>query len=250
MTNTKYEGEISSQGSKVIIRVRPTVNIGDYTTGSVLSYQNLVDNRLELLVDKAKYYAFKVDDIDKAQSDIAIINEATTDASQQMKITIEKNVFGTVYPDATTAMVSQVVTRLNVLDWMIDAGTAMDELNIPEEGRFIILPPWITALIKKSDLKDASLAGDGTSILRKGMVGMIDRFKVYSSNNLALTGVPATGTYHCMAGHKEAVTFASQYVKTETVRLQDSFGDSIRGLKVYGFKTILPDALVYMPATK
>jgi len=250
VTNTKYEGEIASQGSKVIIRVRPTINIGDYQTGGALNYQDLVDNRLELLINKAKYYAFKVDDIDRAQSDITIINEATTDASQQMKITVEKDVFATVYPDATTAMAPQTVTKLNVLDWMIDAGTAMDELNIPEEGRFIIVPPWVTALIKKSDLKDASLAGDGTSILRKGLVGMIDRFKVYSSNNLALTGLPTTGTFHCIAGHKEAVTFASQYVKTETVRLQDSFGDSIRGLKVYGYKTVLSDALVHMPATK
>jgi hypothetical protein len=250
VTNTKYEGEIRGQGSKIIIRVRPTITIGDYETGGTLNYQDLADDKLEMVIDKAKYYAFKVDDIDKAQSDIAIVNEATTDAARQMRITIEKELFGAVYPDATTVFAPTVIDPTSVLQWIVDAGVAMDELNNPEEGRFVIMPPWICGMIKKSELKDASLAGDASSILRKGLVGMIDRFKIYMSNNLTLTGDPATGTYECMAGHKEAISFASQYAKTETIRLQDSFGDSIRGLKVHGFKTILPDALVHMPATR
>jgi hypothetical protein len=35
-------------------------------------------------------------------------------------------------------------------------------------------------------------------------------------------------------------------VKTETVRLTDTFGDGIRGLKVYGYKVVVPNALVTM----
>jgi len=73
---------------------------------------------------------------------------------------------------------------------------------------------------------------------------------LYNSNNIALTGVAASGTFHCMAGTKHFISFASQFVKTETLRLQNSFGDAIRGLKVYGYKATKPEAGVYMPATK
>jgi len=249
IANHNWEGEIKGGGSKVNIRIRPTIAITDYTVNSALSYQDLVDGMIELLIDRAKSYAFKVDDIDGAQSDINIVNETTMDAAEQMKIAIDSQVLGAVYADATTALASLVVTKANVLDWIVDAGTALDEKNVPETGRFIVLPPWICGMIKKSDLKDASISGDGTSILRNGRVGQIDRFTVYSSNNVAITA-GAPDTYQCIAGQKEAITFASQFVKTETLRLQDTFGDAIRGLNVFGFKTVQADALVHLPATK
>jgi len=249
IANTDWEGEIKGGGSKVYIRVRPTITVGDYVVNGNISYQDLQDDKIELLIDKAKYYAFKVDDVDKAQADIRVINECTTDASEQMKITIDAQVLGSVYADATTAMASQQVTKTNVLDWIVDMGTELDELNVPTEGRWLVIPPWIAGMIKKSDLKDASITGDGTSIMRNGRLGMIDRFTLYVSNNL--TGSDTVGApRQCIAGTKHAIAFASQYVKTETLRLQNTFGDAIRGLNVYGFKTTKADAMVNAPAYK
>jgi hypothetical protein len=46
-----------------------------------------------------------------------------------------------------------------------------------------------------------------------------------------------------LAGHKSAVTFASQMTKMETVRNPNDFGDYVRGLNVFGYKTLLPQAL-------
>ncbi len=252
ISNNDWEGEIQGQGSKVIIRKRPTVTISDYEIGGTINYQDLSDEKLELLIDKAKVYAFKVDDIDRAQSDINIINETTLDASEQMKIHIDTNLLANIYTDATSSITSTVITSTNVLDWIVDAGTLLDELNIPTNGRWLVIPPWIAGMIKKGDLKDASLAGDMTSIMRNGRLGMIDRFTIYISNNIALTGtgIPATGDYNCMAGTRDFVCFASQYVKTETLRLQDTFGDAIRGLNVYGYKVTHPDSGVHMIATK
>lgn len=250
IANHDWEGEIKGSGSKVIIRSIPTVTIGDYGIGGTINYQDLEDDKIELLIDKAKYFAFKVDDIDEVQSDIAIVNKTTQDASEQMKIVVDQDVLGNVYTDAANVLASTVVTATNVLVWIINAGTALDEANVPEAGRWLVIPPWIAGMIKQSDLKDASLAGDGTSIMRNGRLGMIDRFTLYNSNNIALTGVAASGTFHCMAGTKHFISFASQFVKTETLRLQNSFGDAIRGLKVYGYKATKPEAGVYMPATK
>ena len=60
----------------------------------------------------------------------------------------------------------------------------LDEQNIPEQGRWIVMPAWAAALIKASELRQAYLSGDQTSILRNGRLGMIDRFTLYVSNLL------------------------------------------------------------------
>jgi len=250
IANHDWEGEIKGSGSKVIIRAVPTVTIGDYGIGGTIDYQDLEDDKIELLIDKAKYYAFKVDDVDEMQSDIPIVNKTTGDASEQMKIVVDQDVLGNVYTDAANVLASQTVTASNVLAWIIAAGTSLDEANVPEAGRWLVIPPWIAGMIKQSDLKSASISGDGTSIMRNGRLGMIDRFTLYMSNNLARTGTAATGTFHVMAGTRHFISFASQFVKTETLRLQNSFGDAVRGLKVYGYKATKPEAGVYMPATK
>ncbi|MCP3967549.1 MAG: hypothetical protein GY718_14565 [Lentisphaerae bacterium] len=250
IANHDWEGEIKGAGSKVIIRAIPTVTIGDYGIGGTINYQDLADDKIELLIDKAKYYAFKIDDIDEVQADVPVVNMTTQDAAEQMKITVDTDVLGNVYTDAGNALATTIVTSSNVLTWIINAGVALDEQNVPEDGRWMVIPPWIAGMIKQSDLKDASLAGDGTSILRNGRLGMIDRFTLFNSNNIDLTGAAADGTFHCMAGTRHFISFASQFVKTETLRLQNSFGDAVRGLKVYGYKATKPEAGVYMPATK
>lgn len=97
-------------------------------------------------------------------------------------------------------------------------------------------------------LKDASLAGDGTSILRNGRVGIVNNFTLYMSNLLNVTN--ANTEWNCIAGTRDAITFASQYIKTETLRLESTFGDGVRGLNVYGYKVVHPDSLVHIVATK
>ncbi len=41
ISNNDWEGEIQGQGSKVIIRKRPTVTISDYEIGGTINYQDL-----------------------------------------------------------------------------------------------------------------------------------------------------------------------------------------------------------------
>ncbi|HEX7116273.1 MAG TPA: hypothetical protein VF193_14190 [Steroidobacter sp.] len=249
ITNHDWEGEIKGQGSKVHIRVRPDIVVGDYVVDGGINYQDLQDDKIELVIDRAKYMAWKIDDVDRAQQDINAMNEATQDGAEQMKIHIDTDVLGTVYADAGSQPAETQITKTSVLDWIVDLGTQLDELNVPTTGRYLVLPPWICGMIKKSDLKDASLAGDGTSILRNGRVGMIDRFTIYMSNLLA-GGTTQANPTHCLAGTRHAITFASQFVKTETLRLQNQFGDAARTLKVYGFKVVKPEALIDARAYK
>jgi hypothetical protein len=138
------------------------------------------------------------------------------------------------------------ITKSNVLEYIIDAMTILDEQNVPESGRWLVIPSWMANLIKKSDLKDASLTGDGTSVLRNGRIGMIDRATLYLSNNL----YSSSSVYYIPFGTNHGITFASQLTKMESLRAESTFGDLVRGLNVYGFKVIKPEALGLICAKK
>jgi hypothetical protein len=240
VTTNEYEGEISGLGNKVNIRTVPAVSVADYT-GSI-SYSDVTSSTIELNIDKAKSYAFKVDDILKEQADIDFLNEAASDAAQNMKIAIEQDVFANVAAGSSLTDINATpanITSSTVLGHILDAGQQLDENNIPEEGRFMIINPAVATLLKQSELRQAYLTGDNVSPLRNGFIGTVDRFNMYVSNNLSTSAGVTSGLY----GHPKAIAYASQMTNTETVRLESSFGDGVRGLAVYGYKVILPTAI-------
>jgi hypothetical protein len=243
ISNTDYEGEISGQGDKVIIRTVPAVTINDYA--GTITTQELTTGKIEMLIDKAKYYSFKVDDVLAAQADINMLDGASTDASEGMRIAVETEVLAGAVTGATTIGAQTDVTTANILENILTMSKQLDELNIPEEGRFIVLSPEYISMLKQSELRQAYLTGDATSPLRNGLVGMIDRFKVFQSNMVYKPASGGDAGYtHVLAGHPKALSFASQFTNTETVRMESTFGDQVRGLKVYGSKVVTPDALV------
>lgn len=242
ISNGDYEGEISGQGDKVVIRTVPAVTINDYA-GSITT-QELTTAKVELLIDKAKYYSFEVQDILQAQSNIDLLEGASNDAAEGMRVAVETEVLSGVVTGATTIGSQTTITASNILTSILSMATSLDNLNIPEEGRFLVVSPEFVSLLKQSELRQAYLTGDDTSPLRNGKVGMVDRFTVYQSNMLYTPGSGTDSGYtHVLAGHPKAISFASQFTNTETIRMETKFGDAVRGLKVFGSKVVVPDAL-------
>jgi hypothetical protein len=265
IANTDWEGEIKGQGDKIHIRTIPTITINNYAKGDNLTNQVPTSTPIELLIDKGKYFAVVLDDVDAVQTDIKLMDIFTNDATEQMKIAIDADILGGVKAAAATAnkgatagaisgnlnlgtdAAPRAITKDNILDLFLDAGQALDEQNIPETGRWLVIPSWAASMVKRSDLKQAYLTGDSVSPLRNGKLGMIDRFMVYVSNNLPKTG---DGDSYMMAGSRDAITFASQMTNVETLRAQSTFGNIVRGLNVYGYNVVKPEALVNMIAVK
>ena len=256
-------------GDTVHIRTTPSITIKDYAKGQSLDYENPEPDLVDLKIDQGKYWAFTSDDVDKYQSDYDYVEDWTQDASEQLKIKIDSDILANVYADAhasnkgssaglesgnidlgaTGSPVS--LDKSNIVDYLVDMGTVLDEQNVPENNRWVVMPPWACALIKKSDLQDASLAGDGTSILRNGRIGMIDRFTIYMSNNLSTSADGGSTVTNMMFGHMSGITFASQLVKNEgPMRSEFTFGDKYRGLQVYGYKVVKPEAVGHFYAKK
>lgn len=256
IASTDYEGEITAYGDKIEIRTVPTIAIKDYVVGGGLTYDNPTSAKVTLNIDKAKSFAFALNDIDRHQSDIALMDKWSEAAGEQMKIVIDKDVLGQIYADVsadnqgTTAGVNshsvnlgatgspRQLTAATVMDFILGMGQVLDEQNLPETGRWIVIPPWLSTLIKLSPLGNTYVSGDATSIMRNGRIGMIDRFMVYSSNNLAVVTDGATKPTRVMAGHSAGLTFASQMTQMEDLKNPNDFGQIVRGLNVYGFKVI------------
>lgn len=272
ISNTDYEGEISKYGDKVKIRTVPDITVSDYKVGMDLDYERPRSDNVELLIDKGKYYAFVMNDVEKKQADIAYIEKWSADAGEQMKIQIDSSILASVYASvdssnagntagaisgdialgATGSAAENAValTKNNVIDKVTECGLILDEQNCPESNRWMVLPAWACQRIKISDLKDASMTGDGQSTLRNGRIGMIDRFEVYSSNNVAISTETSTKCYNAIFGHKSAITFASQLVENEMIPNPNDFGKLCRGLQVYGFKVLQDNNIGHLYITK
>ena len=256
IANTDYEGEIRNQGDVVHIRTKPTITIRDYQINQDLVVERPSSNIVDFTIDFAKYFNEALDDVMEVQSDINMLSLWSDDASEQMKIVIDTQCLALIdagvdvkNKGATAGKISSninlgaagapiALTATNIVDAIVDLGTCLDEQNIPETGRWLVIPPWVAALIKKSDLRNASISGDGVSLVRNGRLGMIDRFMLYSSNLLPTATEGSATAFRVFAGHSHGLTFASQITKVETMRSERSFSNLLRGLQVFGFKVL------------
>lgn len=277
IANTDYEGEIKNHGDTVHIRTKPSVTINTYLANEVLSVERPTSAIVDLLIDKGKYFNCILDDVMEIQADLNMLSIWADDASEQMKISIDTDalaallgaaaaanrgataglISGDVALGITTAPLTLVArnpagAEVEVIDLITRFGQVLDEQNIPESGRWLLIPAWAAAMIKRSELRDASLTGDGSSMLRNGRLGMVDRFTLYMSNLLpaGVAGGLAAGEFAIFAGHSHGFTFASQMTKMETLRAETTFGTLMRGLQVFGWKVVDDIALTEAIVTK
>ncbi len=279
ISNTDYEGEIKGHGDKVNIRTKPTITIRAYLADAALELERPQGNRVVLNIDQGNYFNTILDDVMKVQSDISLMSMWSEDAAEQMKIVIDRAVLLGIKDQAAaanrgltagaiTGMLNLGVTGtplsvvssltgaaagdVEILTVMLRLGQALDEQNIPETGRWIIMPTWCATMVKRSELRQAYLSGDGVSMLRNGRLGMVDRFTLYTSNLLPFGTAAglAASEFLIYAGQSHALTFATQMTEMETLRSELTFGQIMRGLQVYGYKVLDGTALAQAVVVK
>lgn len=277
ISNTDYEGEIKNQGDRVRIRTKPTITIREYRADGLLQLERPEGSSITLYIGDGRYFNTILDDVMEVQSDLNALSMWSDDAAQQLKINVDLDVLGgirgamaarnrgttagqitqTINLGATTTPLATVARspsagQVEILDVILRLGQVLDEQNVPEEGRWIVMPVWAVAQLKFSDLRQAYITGDAVSPMRNGRIGMIDRFTVYSSNLLpaGVAGGLAAGEFIIYAGHAHGLTFASQISKVETLRSEMTFGTILRGLQIYGYQVVDPTALAQAVVTR
>ncbi|MFI0897746.1 P22 coat protein - protein 5 domain protein [Streptomyces sp. NPDC020983] len=248
MVNRDYEGEISQAGDTVRITSIGDPTIGDYVPNStVISPEELTDAQRTLTVDQAKYFAFKVDDVDARQAAGNVMPEAMTRAAYKLADTQDQYLAG-LYTGIVSANVlgstgSPIDTHTTVTDAydkvLVPLRTRLAKANVPTEGRFVVVSPEFTAsLLLDPRFIKANESGDGGSARLNGFVGRAAGFNIVESNN---TPNPASDTQVIIAGTNAAISLAEQINKTEAYRPESSFSDAVKGLMLYGAKLVRPD---------
>ncbi|MEK4458160.1 P22 coat protein - protein 5 domain protein [Paenibacillus sp. FSL R10-2748] len=248
VVNTDYEGEIQGQGSTVKINSIGAVTIGNYDkVAGIGNPQELDATQKMLVIDQAKYFNFQVDDVDAAQANVNLLDGGIVEASYGLANVVDQYLAGfytevkaenTMGNDTTPV----IPTKDTAYDMLIDLGVLLDENNVPESERFVVVPAWYYGLL----LKDTRFTKD-PNIIRTGYVGDIDGMTVYKSNNVPNA---AGAKYKIIAGHKSAISFAGQVDSVEAFRPEKQFSDAVKGLQVFGAKCIKPEALAVLTANK
>jgi len=245
ITNTDYAGEIENFGDTVNIIKEPTISVNSYTRGGHIAIQNLADDQLQLVVDQANAFAFKVDDIEERQSHVNWESLATSSGAYALKDSYDANVIAamvsgvgtTVGSDGSGSDVPDSVDPLNI---MANCSKRLHGGDVPTDNRwFLGSPEWYETLAQASGkLMDASVTGDADSPLRNGRVttGLIQGFKLYMTNNFAASST--SDYYKILWGHMSSTATANAIAKTEVIRDPDSFADVVRGLHVFGRKVL------------
>lgn len=249
--NRDYEGEIRSGGDTVRITSISRPTVGTYTPGSTtITPQQLVDAQRTLVVDQVKYWAFQVDDVNQRQAAGDVIGAATREAAYALADVIDQYIAGlytgisaTNAVNSGSAVTGLTTTPSDVWDKvLVPLAVKLDEANVPREGRFAVIPPWVQGSLVR-DSRFVKVNESGTSEgLRNAQVGRAAGFDIMISNNCP---VPTTNQNVIIAGNNTGITFASQINKVEAYRPESSFSDAVKGLALYGARVVRPDALAY-----
>lgn len=269
--NDDYEGEISRMGDTVKINAIGNITISAYTKDTDLNPpQSLTDAQTMLTISQAQYYNFDVDDVDAAQAHPEVMGEAMSWAAYELSLTMDSYYAG-FYTDAQNTIgsagsptVIAAATQSNVgagttaYDYLVVLNQKLTENKVPKQGRWCVVPPWITTFL----IQDIRFTSFNTPEARMTLVtnqldasagsisdaylGRIGGMDVYESVNAVHLGgtVGISGSQDVvMAGHRMALTKAQGINKVEAYRPPYRFSDAVKGLALYGAKTVRPYAV-------
>ena len=241
-----YKFEPESKGSdrvRILGVNKPTIS--DYT-GSDITIEEVPDSAQWLLLDKAKYFAFTVDDVDKAQMNPDVMSTLQKQAIVALAETEDSAV-------AAEAVNLTKITKTTAVTTEALAIAAIDEafeklwdngvgLNVECQ---IAVTPWFYNLFK-GKLINITDGNRTNSIVTSGVVGYYNNAEVKMTNNLY-----NDGTYDCcVVRTKTAMAFARQVKEVEAFRPEKRFSDALKGLNVFGVKAVRPEEGICLKVKK
>ena len=129
ITNSDYFGEIAAQGDTVKIIKEPEISVSAYARGTQITAQDLDDEDFSLVVDKANYFAFKIDDIEEAHSHVNFMDLATNRAAYRLSDQYDQEVLGYLAGFKQSSLHTSADTVNNVVNGTVAVATAgTDEL--------------------------------------------------------------------------------------------------------------------------
>lgn len=218
------------EGNKIIFNNVSDVAVKNYE--GAVSWDDLTTSKIELPFDIKKYWAFKVDDVDKVQAAGELIDPHVTEAAASIQEEMDRAVL-------TEALnTTNVVTGASgdfAYDLIVKSNTALNKKKVPKAGRFCVINAEV--------LEDLNLDARFTKEYKILENGMIEGANI-NGTQLVFSEELNAGKYAIVTLHSTAIGFGVQLDETEAMRLETAFADGVRGLAVAGTKTLRPNAVV------
>ena len=248
----EYEGDCQyAQTVKILAVGDPT--IGDYTGKNPINYEEMTDDSQDLVIDVQKYFSFRVNDVDKAQSVPGLPEKFQQKSMRALALAREKFIGAlvagkaqssadaeagntTYKTGAATIITAESNAQADVKAALDEAIITLREKNFDDAGIIEIDPRTYKTF--KDQLIEMKTAND--ELIKRGVVGQYDGYDVKSTNNVYRDGTHV----YCIVRSDKAIAFAGQINKVEADRMEGYFSDYVRGLDTYGAKIIAQDELV------
>lgn len=250
--NRNYEGSISG-GKSLKIFTGVDVTGGTYDPANVDAMSGIRSaldvTSQTLTIDQYKAVGFYLDDVDKAFTNLNLLDDAAESANAWLTNTSEGFLSALVITSGTDygATLTVPATPLAPLslaaagaayDLLVDLKVACDVAKMGPVGRSVVVAPWIHGLL----LKDDRFVSFGQDALKNGAVGSAAGFTVVVSNRSA-----TKDTADCVVAiNTDCGTFASAIDDIAAGKLPNSFKQAVDVLQVYGAAIYRPTNAQYI----
>ena len=195
-------------------------------------------------VDQQKYIAFQVDEIEKVQSNVELVNGFTKRMGISFAQTKDLFIHDLAVTGAGTTLDAVALTKDNAWEIICNMYAELAAKNAVVDGvdytgkrPALVLSPKAEGIIKQTPQFFANAFG--ANVLRKGQIGIIGGFDLFINTNIEGGEMVALTS--------DAIMFAEQITKTEMVKAENSFHHKVKSLHVYGGVVGNPDCIVVQP---
>jgi len=235
LVNRDYEGEIKEAGDTVHVRSFGDITVRNYTRAQTLTDDTLVDPMSDLVIDQLKYTSFVVDDVDKAQADINIMEGYLKRAAYAIKLVVDQFLHAQ-YANVNAANVigssslPVTLTKDNIYFYMTELRKTLKNANVTGDINVVVDPTREALFLNSPEFIRSTGMGDKT--VGEGNIGKIAGMNIHVSTNLN----SSSGNRPILAFTKDFISFARQLTKIETERVPGTFLTRCKALYVYGAK--------------
>lgn len=270
--NRDYEGEIKNQGDTVRVNTIGPVTISPYTKNTINLTPEVIQGAGQAMqITEADYFYFALDDVDKAQMNVSVMEKAMARAAFGMRDQIdeflsaliaagvhEDNVLETSGTSSSSTsnpiLVGSGSGDADAYEILVDLSTRLNKANVPSGDRWCVIPPDFVAELLKDSRFTGFATGSSMDTIRQGSTaggerggGLMGVLKTLTGFDMMVSNqVPLSGSvYTILCGYTGAASFAQQIAdgSPEAFRLQTGFADAVRGLQLYGGKVFEPEGL-------
>lgn len=194
--NTNFEGDALAGAVKIYMD-DDEANVRDYNTASGLQGETVDNSYLTVYVNKDKGINIVLDGYEIEAVSPDVVAERMGSATYSLGLQLDKD-GGAELVTGGTAQNITTLSSSNIYSEVVKLRVQMDKLNIPKQGRWLIVTPDTYGLLLNSEqFIKASQLGD--EVVQSGIVGRIAGFNVVENNdstaNLAMiAGTPKFAT--------------------------------------------------------